>query len=234
MIAVAREIFAKTLARLSEQLTTYLPPLLVAVAILSLAYVLARCVRWLITKAFKGIALDRLLRESGVSSLLDPAGHLRGTAVAAAAIYWAILLTGFLAALDVFDTKLSSQIIEATVFLLPKLLTAAFLLLAGFWLAQYLGRSVLVWSVNEGLPHSRKLAGGVRIAVTFVAVVVAADVLNFARDVFLAAFIIFVGGAVLAASLALGLGGRDAVRKQLMEQEKGLERKAEKSVWSHL
>jgi hypothetical protein len=234
MIAVAQEIFEKTLARLSEQLTTYLPPLLVAVAILSLAYVLARCARWLIAKAFKGIALDRFLRESGVSSLLDPAGHLRGTAVAAAAIYWLILLTGFLAALDVFDTKLSSQIIEATVFLLPKLLTAGLLLLAGFWLAQYLGRSVLVWSVNEGIPHSRKLAGGVRMAVAFVAVVVAADVLNFARDVFLAAFVIFAGGAVLAASLALGLGGRDAVRRQLHGREHLSEETPEKSAWSHL
>ena len=76
---------------------------------------------------------------------------------------------------------------------------------------------MLVWAVNENFPSPRRLAAVVRILIMFVAVVVAADQLNFARSVFLAAFIIFVGGAVLAASLAIGLG-RGALCRFLEEK----------------
>ena len=48
--------------------------------------------------------------------------------------------------------------------------------------------------------------------------VAASDYLNFARRVFLAAFIMVLGGAALAASLAFGLGGRDAVRRHLEDK----------------
>ena len=64
-------------------------------------------------------------------------------------------------------------------------------------------------------------------------VVVAADALNFARSVFLAAFVIFVGGAVLACSLALGLGGRDAVQRYLAERTDQPAPEEEASIWKH-
>jgi hypothetical protein len=92
---------------------------------------------------------------------------------------------------------------------------------------------MLVWAVNEGFPSPRRLAAVVRILIMFVAVVVAADQLNFARSAFLAAFIIFVGGAVLAASLTIGLapGG---VQRFLEEKREQAGESGERSLWSHL
>jgi hypothetical protein len=235
MIGTLQEVFERALMRFSYQVTTYLPPLLVALATLAVAYLLARGVRWMLTKAFKGIAFDRFLRESGLSSMLDQSGQIRGVSLVAGAAYWLILIAGVLTALDAFDTKLSSQMIEATVFLLPKLVTGGAILLAGLWLAQFLGRSVLVWACNEEIPAARRLALAVRIVIIFVAVVVTSDALGFARNVFLAAFVILVGGAVLTASLAFGLGSRDAVRRYLEGQTTGAaEQHEERSLWNHL
>jgi hypothetical protein len=92
---------------------------------------------------------------------------------------------------------------------------------------------MLVWAVNENLPSPRWLATVVRILIIFVAVVVAADQLNFARSVFLAAFIIFVGGIVLAVSLAAGLGRRGLPWFLEKNREETAE-SAERSLWSHL
>jgi hypothetical protein len=109
------------------------------------------------------------------------------------------------------------------------------ILLAGAWLGQYLGRSMLVWAVNENFPSPRRLAAVVRILIMFVAVVVAADNLDFARSVFLAAFIIFVGGAVLAASLAIGLGrGTGTVQRFLEDKRERAVEAGDRSLWSHL
>jgi hypothetical protein len=114
------------------------------------------------------------------------------------------------------------------------MVVAGLILLAGVWLSQFLGRSTLVWAVNENVPSPRKLAGAVRVAIMFVAVVVAADQLNFARTVFLAAFIILMGGAVLAASLALGLGSREATSRYFQERAQAREERGERSLWNHL
>ena len=100
-------------------------------------------------------------------------------------------------------------------FLLPKLAIAGLILLGGVWLSQYLGRSMLVWAVNEDFPSPRRLAAVVRIMIVFVAVVVAAYQLDFAERVFLAAFVILVGAVALAASIAGGLTLRSVLERSL-------------------
>jgi len=120
------------------------------------------------------------------------------------------------------------------VLVFPKLVIAAVIVVFGLWLAQYLGRSVLVWAFNENLPGPRRLAAAVRLVVILAAVATAADQLNFGRHVFLAAFILLAGGAALAGGLALGLGGRDALRRYLEGREARRQEQGERSLWDHL
>ncbi len=234
MIETMREVLEAVLERLRYQLTTYLPSLLAALIILAGAYATAVIARWVLNRIFKGIAADRFLRRSGLAFLIDSSGRLRATRLVSQTAYWLILLAGFLTGLSVFNTDLTSQMIQTFVLLLPKLAVAGLILLAGFWLGHYLGRSALVWAVNENIPHPRKIAAAVRVVILFVAVVTAADHLNFARSVFLAAFIILLGGSALAASLALGLAGRDAARRYLEDKTPREEDTHARSLWNHL
>jgi hypothetical protein len=176
---------------------------------------------------------EQFLAQSGLSSMLGRSGRLRAARLVSATVFWIIALIGALTALSAFNTNLTSRIIETVVFLLPKLVTAGAILLAGAWLGQYLGRSVLVWSCNEGVPYPRTLATVVRLFVIFVSAVVAADHLNFARTVFLAAFVMLVGGVTVAASIALGMGAHDLVNRHIRDaQQEPVEQ--EKSLWDHL
>lgn len=233
MIEVLRKVLEGALERLRYQITTYLPPLLAALTLILVAWGIAVLARWIVYKIFKGLAIDKFLRQSGVAFLVDPSGRLRATRLVGETVYWAILLTGFLLGVNVFNTDLTSQMVQSFVFLLPKLVVAGLILLGGAWLGHYLGRNMLVWAVNENLPSPRRLAVVVRVLIMFVAVVVAADQLNFARSVFLAAFVIFVGGIVLAGSLAVGLGGA-GVRRFLEDRRESAPDSAERSLWSHL
>jgi hypothetical protein len=234
MIPTLQQVFERAVERLSQQVTTYLPPLLVALLVLMVTYLVAVSVRWLLTRLFKGAAFDRFLKESGLASILGGSRRMRTVPLAAGFLYWVILLCGVLAAVDVFDTQLTTQIVQATVFLFPKVLTAGVILLAGAWLAQYLGRSALVWGYNEEMPVPRRLAAVVRVAVIFLAIVVAADVLDFAVNVFFAAFVIVVGGVVLTASLAIGLGAREAVQRYLRGRVEEVQSEEKRSLWDHL
>lgn len=233
MIEILKKVLEDALERLHHQITTYLPSLLAALTLVLAAYLTAVFTRWVIYRIFKGLAIDKFLRQSGIAFMVDSSGRLRATRLVAETAYWCIVLSGVLIGVNVFGTDFTTRIIQSFVFLLPKLVVAGLILLAGAWLGQYLGRGMLVWAVNENLPSPRRLAAVVRILIMFAAVVVAADQLNFARSVFLAAFIIFVGGAVLAASLAVGLG-RGGVQRFLEEKREQNGESGDRPLWSHL
>jgi hypothetical protein len=215
MLTTLHLIVEKALERLSQQLIAYLPSLLAGLVILLGAYLMAVLIRWFFGKIFKGLAVDRFLQQSGLTSILHLPPGVRAARIVSEGSFWTILGIGLLAALNAFDTQWTNNLVVSVVGFLPHLLVASLILLAGYWSSQFLGRGTLVWAVNEGLPAPRRIALALRLAVLFVAIVIAADHLNFARNVFLAAFILIMGGTVLALSLALGLGARGAVNRYL-------------------
>jgi hypothetical protein len=233
MITTLQQILENALERLALIVTTYLPSLLAGLTIFCVAYLIARLVRWALARMIKAAALDRFLAQSGLSSMFGRSERLRAARLISGTAYWSILLIGLLTGLSAFNTSLTSRMIEGAVFLFPKLVAAGAILLAGAWLGQFLARSTLVWAVNEDIPYARTLAAAVRIVIVFVSVVVAADHLEFARSVFLAAFIILVGGVVLAASIAAGIAAHSAIERRL-EAPQRTGRESEKSLWNHL
>lgn len=235
MLETLRKIIEGALERLHHHVTTYLPATLAAITLILGAWVLAIIVRWFLNRIFKGLAMDRFLRQSGLAFMIDKSGRLRATRLVAESAYWIILLTGVLVGLNVFNTDLTTQIIQGFVFMIPKLVVAGIILLGGVWLSQYLGRSMLVWAVNEEFPHPRRLSAIVRIMIVFVSIVVAAYQLDFARPIFVAAFIIVAGGAVFTVSMTIVLGLRGNLRRLWRDKESGEpESSEERSLWSHL
>jgi hypothetical protein len=240
VIEALRTIMTGALERLSGQIKTDLPMLLAAAVIMAVAVIVAKFARWLIRRAFKGIELDEWLRRTGVSAMINRSGTLRASRITGHVVYWVIIVAGCVAALNVFEARLTTRLAEGFALLLPRLAGAAAILVGGMLLGQYLGRSALIWAVNEDFPGPRKLALAVRTLVVLAAAAVAADVVEFAGAVFLWAFILVAGGVILAASLAIGLGARDVVRRTLDENEKAAhaaaagERFNEHSLWNHL
>jgi hypothetical protein len=226
-----QRILEMTIERLSQMLDLYLPPTLALIVIVLTFYVAASLARWLLLRIFKGAAMDRFLRQSGVASIFRHSRPFHASRMVARAVFWIILGAGFLTGLNAFNTELASRLVETVVLLAPKLVAAGFILLAGLWLGQYLGRSTLVWAVNEELPSARLIAAAVRILIVFASVVVAADHLNFAKNVFLTAFVLLVGGAVLATSLSVALASRGTAQRWLNAEKRTPE---EESFWKHL
>jgi hypothetical protein len=234
MLDILSKVLRDAGDRLHYHVTTYLPSLLAALTLILSFYVAAVLARWVLHKIFKGLTIDKFLRQSGVAYMIDSSGRLRASRLVAEAAYWSLLLSGLLIGLSVFNTNLTTHMIEGFVFLLPKLLVAGLILLAGAWLSQYLGRGFLVWAVNEDLPMPRRLAAVVRVLIMFVSIVVAAEHLDFARNVFFAAFVIVVGGAVLTAVIAVAAAAAGGLRRMLDDRRVQREERGERSLWSHL
>lgn len=231
MFELIQKVSEGVAGRLQHLVTTFLPQILVALILVSLSFVAASILRWLLYRIFKGLAIDRFLRRSGVAFVLDGSGRLRATRVVAESTYWAVLLAGLLTGLGALDTQLTSRMVQEFVLQLPKLAVSAATVIAGAWLSQYLGRAALVWAVNENLPGPCHIGALVRVILMFVAVVAAADHLGFARNVFLAAFIIVGGGMVLTASLAIGIGA-GAEWKKLLPGDRHRDPEGTAAAWN--
>jgi hypothetical protein len=219
--------------RVGDQVYTFGPPILAGLFVLFVTFVFARIVRWALMRSFRGVAIDRFLRESGVASMLGLSTRTNASRLVTSVVYWTIIVVGGLTALNAFGTRFTNDMVVAAASLVPRLVGGFGVLVAGIWLAQYLGRTVLVWTHDERLPSPRKWSAGTRAMVILMAVVVTSDILNFAEQVFFTAFVIAAGGAVLAVSLAVGIGSAKAVENHLLSRK---ERSAEEneSVWQHL
>ncbi len=233
MIASLERIMADAFARLAEPAAAFLPRLIAAVLILGLGVLVAVLFRRIAAGTVKAAGVDRFLTQSGLASLLGLSGRFRTSRVVAGTVYWIIIGATILMSLSALNTALTSRLIEGAIVLLPKLVTAGVIVLAGLWIGQYVGRSTLVWASNEGIRRPRMVASAVRAAVIVVAVVAAADELNFARMVFLSGFIILFAGA--AAGLAVGLA--TLAKRHFAPSPDRVdppELEPEKSFWDHL
>lgn len=232
MIASLERIMAEAFSRISGPAVAFLPRLIAAALIIGLGVLVAVLLRRIAAGTIKAAGVDRFLAQSGLASLLGLSGRFRTSRVVAGTIYWIAIAVTVLVALSALDTALTSRLIEGAIVLLPKLVTAGAIVLAGLWIGQYVGRSTLVWASNEGISRPRTVASAVRAAVIVVAVVAAADHLDFARTVFLAGFIILFAGA--AAGLAVGLAtlARRHFAPTMEHRERELE--PERSFWDHL
>src|SRR2546422_885216 len=86
---------------------------------------------------------------------------------------------------------------------------------AGYLLSNFVSQAVLIAAVNAGLPPARMVAACSRWGVQLIAVAMALEQLGIARNIVVVGFGITLGGVVLAAAIAFGLGAKDLAREFL-------------------
>jgi hypothetical protein len=99
--------------------------------------------------------------------------------------------------------------------LLPAIFVAILILFLGLVTANFLSRAVLLATVNAGYHSPKLLSWSVRILVWILAVSMALEEIEIARQTVVAAFSIVFGALMLAMAIAFGLGGRHLARRFL-------------------
>ena len=215
-------ILGETWRRFANQTVDVLPNVLASLLFLAvgiaLAVVVGRLALWLLTTA----QVDRGAARLGLGASLERLGVASVSHLLARLLKWLIIILAFVPALFSLDARLASDLLSRTLLYLPHLLIAVALLLVGALLSRFFGRSVLIAAVNHEIRAARLLAGATRVGIMLVATAVALEHLGIGRATVLVAFAILFGGLMLTASLALGLGSQDVVRRwlgQLLESE---------------
>jgi hypothetical protein len=210
-----QETLDEAFARLRDTLAADLPGLVAMVIVLVGAVVLAYLVRGVLRLALGRVGFDRRAREWGMTTGRDLGDAHEPSWLVARGAFWFIVAGGLALALDVLGASTVSAFGLSLLVFLPKLVVGAIILLVGIGVARFLERAALIGAVNLKLQQAKLVAVGVKWVVLVLAAAMALEHVGIAGHLPTVAFAIVVGGVVLAAALAFGLGARDAVARSL-------------------
>jgi len=227
--------FAEPFHRLAEQLGRVAPTVVTVLVILLVGWVVTWIARRVVYRLLVAMRFDRLVAHTGMGSTIERTRIFRSPADFGARLMVGVLwLLIVLLALSAADTKLTQEMVARFVNYVPDLVTAALVLLLGSAVSKFLARSTLLAAVNAQWAGARILAGGVRVLVMSLAVVVALEQLRIGRTALLVTFAILFAGIVMAGAIAFGFGARDLAREWLRTKAKSQVPEEEEEVFRHL
>ncbi len=210
------DIIIGALTELFDQMAALLPNLVGALIVLLVSWLLAWLAQRAARRVLARLGLDHLAERAGVTDTLTRAGittplsHLLGRA-----IYWLLLLTFLMIALESLGLTTAATALRALVAYVPRVLGAAIVLVGGALIGQFLGKGAQALAAGSGVEFHAALGRAVQYTILAMAAVLAVDQLGLNTTLLNSALgnLLTVAGAGLA--LALALGSREAVRNLL-------------------
>ncbi len=214
-------IFSEAFDRLGGVLAKDLPSIVAVIVVVLSATLVAFAVRGLLRFGLGRVGFDRHAREWGMTAgrALEP--HHEPSWLVARGAFWFVIVSGAALALAVRGASTTSAVGLSLLGFLPRLVVGAVILVVGIGAARFLERSVLIEAVNQRIAQARLVAIGVKWIVLLLAGAMALQHVGVGGSLPTIAFSILVGGVVLGAALAFGLGAREAVARSLEHRDDG-------------
>ena len=189
------------------ELSRHVLPLLGALVIVFVGYLLAALIERVTLRVLRRIRLNTMLERGGVMEAVERTGsHMDPTRVAANLVFWFVMFAVLLVAADALGESLSGVFTELVGYI-PSIIGAIVIIMIGNVLGAFVGglisASVGRWA---GGPTLARVA---RASVIMLAVFMALQELGVATQIVTTAFAILFGAVALALALAFGLGNRD-------------------------
>jgi len=197
----------------------FLPNLLAMIVIVIVGIVLARIVRIILIKSLTAINFDSWSDRMGFTTLMRK-GDLwaKPSAPLGAIVFWLLVIVTLMIGLSALNIPAIGGLVEQFFGYVPRVFSAAMILIIGYVLAGFISQGVLIAAVNSGYHYSKLLAKAIRTLLMVLILAMAMEQLQIAPSIVLAAFSIIFGGIVVALSISFGVGGIDAARR-MIEQE---------------
>jgi len=194
--------------------------LLIALVVVALTWAIAVLLSRLVRALLRALHFN-----SGMHAMLEArtADAREPAAFVAWIVYWTVIIGGLIFAFDVLGLSLGESLAARMEDILPRVLTAAILLVAGVFAAMALGAFTRRFFQSAGLRGARIRGQVVSVVFTFVAVLLALEQLGFAAQFVMGVGLVLAGAAGLALALAVGLGCRDLVRDFVVEYLRSIE-----------
>jgi hypothetical protein len=201
------------LQQLGRQVLTVLPNVLAMGIILLSGLFTAWAFGSLVERLFRVLGFDHLCDRLGMNAALLRGGvKTDPSRLVGRTVHWTVMMLASIAALGALNLTPINQFAQSLLAYVPHLVTAAVILLAGYFLSNFVSQAVLIAAVNAGLPPARLIAACSRWGIQVLAGAMALEQLGIAQHIVVVGFGITLGGLVLAGAIAFGLGATDLAK----------------------
>jgi small-conductance mechanosensitive channel len=186
---------------------SYIPQLIGAIVILIVGFLVAGLLQALVSRVLRGIGFDQWMERGGIKQFFDRAQTRETPAtILGKLVFWFVFIIAIVMAADALGIPQVSAVLAQLVAYIPSIIAAILILILAALLANFLS------SVVRGATGSDILANIARYAIIVYAVFAAITELRIAVELTAPTFLIVLGGAVLGAAIAFGIGGREVAR----------------------
>lgn len=191
------------------QLGAFIPRLILAIAILVAGWLLAKILRFAIVRVLKAINFNVLTERAGIDGFLKQGGIKTNTiGILSVLVYWFVILVALMITFNSLGLAYVTDLVGQVLLFIPKVVVAVLILAFGSYFARFLATTVSAYFRNVGLEDADLLGRITLYAIMVFVVLMALDQVNIGGDIIRHSFLILLGGVVLAAALAFGIGGQ--------------------------
>jgi hypothetical protein len=212
---------------LLQKFMAFVPNLLAMLIILLAGFLVARIIKVVLIKFLNAINFDSWSDRMGFTKLMRKGDMWSTPSVAIGAIiFWLLIIVTLMSGLNALQIPAINQLVGEFFSYIPRLFSAAMILIIGYLLSEFISRTVLIAATNGGFHYAKILAETIHTMLIVLIFSMVMEQLQIAPNIVLAAFSISFGGIVMALAIAFGVGGIDAARR-IIEKEAGAKQEEE-------
>lgn len=227
MINTWSQLIGQSFQQLWFDVLSFLPTLVVALAILLVGWLIGVAVGRLVARLVSILKVDNALRNAGIEEVVGRSGfRLNAGAFLGGLVKWFVFAVFLVAALDVLHLAQVNEFLRTTVLTyVPQVIVAVLILLLAAVIADVV-KNIVVGAARAAQLDSASLLGTVATwAIWVFALLAAVNQLGVAQVFIQTLFTGIVIAVSLAVGLAFGLGGQDAAAKVIENTRAKLTRK---------
>lgn len=202
------ETITRSLAETFNGFAAFIPKLFGAIIILLIGWLIARAIKFALSKILKALKFDDLTEKVGINGHLAKAGmKSRGSDLIAKLGYWVVMFTVLILFFNSLGLGMVSDLLSDVIKFIPNIIIACILLVIGMYLAQFVQGLVLA-ALNTGGFSNPAMVGKIAYgAIMFLVITMVLNQLGIGEGILDNIISIVVGALGLALSIAFGLGG---------------------------
>ena len=203
------DVMLEPVRALLIQIGVFLPRLAIAVIVLFIGLLIAKAARFAVQKALRAINFHILTQRAGLDGFLQQGGtHIDTIGVLGLLTYWVVILAALIVAFSGLGLTHVTDLLSRVMLFVPKVIVALLVLAFGSYFARFISNAVVTYCHGVGIRDADALGRIARYAIMAFVVMIALDQIDVGGTIVREAFLLLLGGLVLALALAFGLGGQ--------------------------
>lgn len=205
-----RQVLVNTLETFITKFIQFVPNLVVAVIVLIVGVLVGKIVAKLTDQVLSRVGFNRIgdkINEIEAIKKFDL--DIKLSRVVGQLLYYFILLVFIIAAADALGVPAISNMVLLLVEFIPKIISAAIMVLVGVLLADMLRKFVADLCASFNIPSGKLISSAVFFFILIIVVIAALAQAGINTDLLEFTFSVLVGGIILAFSIGYGLASKE-------------------------